>query len=215
MVRAMMGIVFMLAISMIGAVAHAMPPQNHSLSDIKYADIADRTSAEFKSDWKLLRSRDEERHRKVLDILREGDVRTNEDFEAAALVLQHGNSVDDFRLAFALATIAWTIDPTDFDAKRLSAKAWDRMLMRSGKPQWYGTQYVRSQETGLWQLYEVDAEAVSDKERSDMGVPALVEAKSRVEQLNAEVDPSVGWGGADSNSDRPMLRARGASWEQH
>jgi len=58
--------------------------------------------------------------------------------------------------------------------------AWDRLLLQKGKPQWYGTQYGPSKETGKVQLLPVDETAVTDEERRSLGLPTLAEARATV-----------------------------------
>ncbi len=55
-------------------------------------------------------------------------------------------------------------------ARWLAAAAHDRWLMRQGKPQKYGTQYVT--EGDRWRLWEVDP-ATTDQERKEWSVPPL------------------------------------------
>ena len=68
------------------------------------------------------------------------------------------------------------------------AAAWDRYQMRLGKPQWYGTQFVRDDMDmdSPWRLYEVDTTAVTDADRRRLNVPPLADARARVETMNAQ-----------------------------
>lgn len=185
MSKSTVALVLMLALA-----AHAAPPpSNAALAAIQRTDVGDRSNGAVRKDWKLLNAHDEQRRDQVLAILRDGGVRTSADFAAAALVFQHANSADDFRLAYSLATVAAAIDPGNEAAKLLSAQAWDRMLMRSGKPQWYGTQFVRSRETGRWQLYDIDESAATDEQRAALNVPPLAQAKERANRMNATGQP--------------------------
>jgi len=46
----------------------------------------------------------------------------------------------------------------------------DRVLMRQGKPQRYGSQFVPDKETGTWVLYEVEDPPNLDKRRASVGL---------------------------------------------
>jgi hypothetical protein len=43
----------------------------------------------------------------------------------------------------------------------------------------YGTQFVKSRDTGEWTLYTIDETAASDADRTALGVPPLAEARLR------------------------------------
>ncbi|MEO8316406.1 MAG: hypothetical protein ABI645_16630, partial [Pseudomonadota bacterium] len=96
----------------------------------------------------------------------------------AALVMQHGDTVEEIRLAHSFASIASAIDPLDRSARWLKAASWDRMLLRQKKPQWYGTQYVQDS-TGKVVLDKIDESAVTDADRTEMAVPTLADARKR------------------------------------
>jgi hypothetical protein len=97
--------------------------------------------------------------------------------------MQHGDTVEEIRMAHALATIAASLDPLDRSARWLKAASWDRLLLRQKKPQWYGTQYVR-EANGKWALNQIDESAVTDADRIQLATPTLAEAKKRVEVMN-------------------------------
>jgi hypothetical protein len=161
-------------------------PDNTELAEIREADQADRTAG-ANVDWSKVGPRDEARLARVRELLAAGGVRTARDYFNAALVAQHGKTVDDIRLALSLATISASIDPNVTSAKWLSAAAWDRIMMRRKLPQWYGTQFSRSKEAGAkWELYKIDETIVSDEERKQLGVPTLEEARARARKMNGE-----------------------------
>jgi len=156
---------------------------NAELTELKKQDQAARSGGVNGIDWKVVSSQDAERRKRVADILRAGGVRTSADYFNAALIYQHGQTVDDIRLAYSLANVAATLDPNNKMARWLTAAAWDRMMMRLGKPQWYGTQFNKPQDSETWQLYMIDETAVSDEDRKALGVPALEEAKARAANI--------------------------------
>ena len=94
--------------------AHAEPPQpNEALRKIVAADQADRSESfsSFVANEQAIASRDAERRRSVMEILARGEIRAAEDFFNAALVFQHGPTVEDIRLGYALITIAAAMLP--------------------------------------------------------------------------------------------------------
>ena len=133
-------------------------------------------------DWAKVTAEDAVRRNQVLELIKQGSVRSAEDYCRAALIFQHGDTVDEIRLAYSLATTSRALDPTEKRCKWLSAAAWDRILLRLNKPQWYGTQFTRSQ-AGKWELYPVDETAVTDGERAELGVPPLAESRARAQSL--------------------------------
>jgi len=73
-------------------------------------------------------------------------------------------------------------------ARWLAAAAYDRWLMRQGKPQKYGTQYVPDGER--WRLWEDDP-ATTDEERKEWCVPPLAEAIRRAEEMTRTRPPQI------------------------
>jgi hypothetical protein len=132
----------------------------------------------------VVSKRDAARRNEVLHLLMAGDIRTADDFFNAALIFQHGDSLPDTQLALALVTTAARMDASNHDAEALMAQAWDRIMVKSGKPQWYGTQFVRSKTTGKWMLYPTDPSAVTDAQRQAMGLPTLAEETAHLAALN-------------------------------
>src|SRR5690606_7159259 len=81
------------------------------------------------------------------------------------IVFQHGDSDEDYRMALAMAQVAVALDPENRPALWLTAAVWDRLLMKRGLPQWYGTQYHQASPGGPVELYPVDEAVVGDEER--------------------------------------------------
>ena len=159
---------------------------NEELTKMFESDQADREPGPDGIDFNVVGERDADRRIKTLEILRKGEARTSEDFRHAAYIFQHGQTIDDFRLAFSLAWLAASIDPENQDAKWLTAAAWDRLLMNQGQPQWYGTQFQRKHGESEWILYDIQEDAVSDGERQEFNVPTLEETNEQLRKLNAQ-----------------------------
>jgi hypothetical protein len=175
------GTYFLIALLM--APATSVGADNERLRAIVQADQAERENEWKPEDFQSILQRDAERRAEVQSELSSGRVLTSSDYFNAALVMQHGQGLEDIRMAHALATISASLDPSNRSAKWLKAASWDRMMSTQKKPQWYGTQYVRDG-AGKWALYAVDETAVTDEDRTALGAPSLAEAKKRVEIMN-------------------------------
>ena len=156
---------------------------NPELRTLKEADQSDRSDRKVRENGNELRRRDAERRERVLEILRASELSTAWDYFNAALILQHGDSVEDIRLAHSLSTVAATVDPGHPRAKWLMAASWDRLMLRLKQPQWYGTQSMKDA-SGQFVLYMVHPDAVSDVDRQALGVPTLAEAQASLDLRN-------------------------------
>jgi hypothetical protein len=155
---------------------------NARLGEIFAADQAARDGGDV--DWDVVAERDRAHRVEVLEMLRRGELRTAKDYFHAAMVFQHGATADDYRLAFGLAQLSATLDPDLAPAKWLTAASWDRILMSKKRPQWYGTQYHQPKPGARLALYEVDESAVTDEERTRLGVPPLAKAKAFADEID-------------------------------
>lgn len=154
--------------------------QNKELATIYEADQAARAKpAEI--DWAILLPQDRQRRERVMEILRAGSVHAAIDYHHAAMVFQHGENLDDIRLAHALSTIAMSLDPEDKGYRWLTAASWDRIMAMQLQPQWYGTQF-HSDDNGMF-LYPVANGAVSDDDRRAMQVPTLAETGTQLPEI--------------------------------
>lgn len=169
------------------ATTQAALASNEALSRLQAADQADRTPGPNGIDWSKISARDQARRKAVLKWLASGAIRTADDYFNAAVIMQHGDSVQDATMALAFATLAARLDPGRKEARQMTAMSWDRLLEDKGQPQWYGTQFVRSARTGAWVLYPVQAQVVSEQERLALGLPSLAEDKAHLAAINAKV----------------------------
>lgn len=169
-----------------GHVAHAAQSDsvanNAELSRIYKDDQGDRQVDPNQIQWTNVGPRDANRREQVRKILDNGGAKTSEDFLHAAMVFQHGTTVEHFRAAHKLALRAAELDSKNMRARWLVAASKDRELMDLGKPQLYGTQF-RKPNGGAWELYEVDS-SVTDGERAKWAVPPLAEARKRAAEMN-------------------------------
>ena len=153
---------------------------NEELRALFEADQADRHG--MNDD---LARRDLERRARLDELLAAGAVRSAEDHFHAAMLLQHGYALDDYRRAHELALRAHELGH-GMSARWLAAAALDRWLMHQGKPQKYGTQYRG--EGGRFRLWDVDS-ATTDEERAAWGVPPLAQALAQAEEMAARFPP--------------------------
>jgi hypothetical protein len=165
------------------AAAARKGPLNPDLERLYQQDQADRAGDLDKADWNGIAQRDEERRKKVLEIVEKGGAREAGDYVHAAMVFQHGTRPEDYDRANQWAAKAVELDPGYPGARWLAAATKDRYLMWSGKPQLYGTQFKRDKD-GPWYLWQVDP-SITDEERAKWDVPPLARSKARAEALNA------------------------------
>jgi hypothetical protein len=126
-------------------------------------------------------TRDADRKKRVLEIVEQGALKESADYFHAAMVLQHGDSPEDYKRAHELCLKAVDLDSGNEDARWLAAASLDRYLMSQGKPQLYGTQTRKVD--GKWVLWNVDP-SITDEERAKWKVPPLAEARQRAEKMN-------------------------------
>jgi hypothetical protein len=165
----------------VGAVPRA---DNSELATLYAADQSDRRNAKTIADFDSMSVRDSVRRVRVRALLGELREPTANDLYHAAMVFQHGDDTTSYRRAYELSKRAAEVDTGHQKARWLSAASWDRYLMRQQKPQWYGTQFVRSNHDGPWILYPVDTTKVTDAERVRMGVGTLAEQRAKAAELN-------------------------------
>lgn len=147
-----------------------------------FGDRADRSAAI--EDAEALRRRDEMRRNVVLIALSRRLVRTADDYLHAALVMQHGDTPEDFALARDLARKAVELRPWLAEARYLYAAATDRHLHAMGKPQIFGTQYQHV--NGRWTLEPFAPTAITDAERTRWRAHSVEERLRFIERLNEQ-----------------------------
>jgi hypothetical protein len=155
---------------------------NRTLRELYTEDQDDRKAASGEIDWSKVAPRDDARRAAVSRLLKKKQLKSSDDYLHAAMIFQHGPSVEDARTAHELSLRAVELDKDNREARWLAAAAKDRELMRLGKPQLYGTQFHKAG-GGQWELYPVDP-TVTDEERARWDVPPLAEARARAVALN-------------------------------
>lgn len=156
---------------------------NARLKELFLADQAARQAEPDAGDVLVATPQDLERQKAVLEQIAAGALTTSADYFHAAVVFQHGVTAENIALAYSLATIAARLQPSHPYARFLTAAAWDRLMKRMGKAQWYGTQYQKGP-GGKYELYRVEESAVSDQDRERLGVPSLAASRERIRKMN-------------------------------
>lgn len=124
------------------------------------------------------RDRGRKRRSRVLEFYNQGLVLSADDHYFAAIVMLYGEDVSHYELSRTFARRA--VDLGSTRAWSIIAAAWDRSLIQRGRPQRFGTQFVR--ERGVWSLGRVEPN-VADAERAMYGVPPLWVQEQAVARL--------------------------------
>lgn len=129
--------------------------------------------------------RNAKRYADVRGRIARGEVVTGEDHLYAAGILSTSDSVDDLEAAQGLAKRA--VELGEERGRVFVAETTDKLLVRQGRPQRFGTQIFLDVGTGKWALYPCDS-SVTDETREYMGLPTLMEMRQRIAQLNSQRD---------------------------
>lgn len=162
-------------------------------SDLK--EIADEDQADRKNFFQMsaddlsdLSARDANRREKVLELYRMGCINSAEDYKAAALVYQHGETTEDF-----LRSYNWSkkgIALGDSSQKSMMAASLDRYLVKSGIKQLFGTQATKASGSACWCL-EPFEEKFTDTKRLEYTGKRIKDQHFWVNQLNAGKDCKI------------------------
>lgn len=151
---------------------------NPRIAELLEQDQADRKGFPNTAlSWKEINVRDEARRSEILSMLKKGEVRTAQDLFFSAVIFHHGQTDDHYRLAASLAWIAATIAPENKDYLWQTASTWDRLMVKRGKPQWYGIQPRITEDGKIDGRYPIDEDAVTDEERARFQVKPLAEIR--------------------------------------
>ena len=118
---------------------------------------------------------------KVAQLIQEGKVETAADHFNAALVLVQCTRENDLLVAHEQALAAAELG--EKRGFRVAAEAIDKLMVKRGMLQRYGTQFVWEPVLRAWRLYPLDPRT-TDAERMAMGVPALEGLKRQEAELN-------------------------------
>lgn len=172
-------LVILLFIPLLCLAQKAKVSDNEKLMQMYKEDQTDRQTPNI--DWRVIMKRDSTRLSRAYQMLDQGMVKTGKDHYNAAMLFQHGR--DTMASAMAVKMMRKAISLDSSINNWLLAAAIDRDLMRRGKPQIYGTQYVRMQGEP-WKRYRIDSTAVTDEERKAYRVETLAEQREKLKRLN-------------------------------
>lgn len=153
-------------------------------TDVEITKICDEDQAARQRDWAKLTAvemnaigqEDHKRLLRIVSLLKQGRVRTAEDFDHASLVMQHGTVWADYVMAHELSICSLLLGRKE--AAWLAAATYDRMLLSSGLAQRFGTQ--AGSINGLpFKMSRIDTAAINDFERKALHAPSLKEASDR------------------------------------
>jgi hypothetical protein len=163
-----------------------MPPEtdNLKLQELYETDQSDRQRVYSKAgDVELLRNRDEDRRRAVVEMMARGEVNTPNDLYHAAVIFLHGVTPKDFLTAHRLAVMASIKNHAP--SRWLSCASLDRFLMAAGLAQTYGTQFEHNPDDNKYQLrLPIDDSTLLSFEKKFFNVPPIAE---RLAQLNGKI----------------------------
>ncbi len=188
---------YWLVVAFFVCVVPASSAQNAELKTLRQEDQASR-GVPAEGIGKITRS-DNDRIKRVLELLAQGAAQTPEDKFNAALVLQHtpatfcgkrliGRSPDNYLLAHFLARQSFEAGYAD--AGMLVAQTIDRYLAFTEGRQKYGTNFFPNQKTGKEELAPIDRN-VPDSERARYGVPPLAELLKQFPEQSAPKKPDA------------------------
>jgi hypothetical protein len=133
------------------------------------------------SDALALAQRSMIRADKVLKLIQENKVETAADHYHAALVLAQCTRENDLATAHEQGLAAAQMG--EKRGFRVAAEAIDKLMVKRGMLQRYGTQFVWEPVLHSWRLYPLDPRT-TDAERTAMGVPTLEGLKRQEAELN-------------------------------
>ena len=120
------------------------------------------------------------RREEVLTYLQAGQITRATDLHYAALIFQHGDCPEHYQLAADLTLRAYELG--NENSAWLHTAATDRYLLKIGKVQRFGTQYVTNLR-GKFVMCPVDS-ATTDDERAEWGLPTLEKLKARTTEFD-------------------------------
>lgn len=164
------------------------PAKNHHSAELKRIydqDQTDRMALDGTNDaeqWIKIRANDKTHYQRILELLKQDQLRTGKDYYYAAMIMQHGHSAEDYMLAHILAMAA--AQKGVKDARWLSAASFDRLMISANLPQVFATQYY-SQNQGPYSVQQpLKAALIPDSMRKTFNVPTLKENEKRLEEMN-------------------------------
>ena len=154
---------------------------NKDLGKLLKEDQADRIAGGVNGDFSAFKKKDANRKKIVKQMLSNGVVVTGKDLYAAAMIFHHGQSLSDYKTAIKLSE--QSIEKGYQKAPWLYAAATDRLLLKQGKKQKFGTQFFKKSPKSKWELSPIE-KMTTDEERARFSVPPLAKLKEQINTMN-------------------------------
>lgn len=154
-----------------------------TLAELYDEDQSDRSNPALLRDFGLISKRDAERRKIAKEIISKRKQLSGQEYYFLAMLYQHGPALSHARFAIRYARHGVALG--NEDSKWLYAAAIDRFNVKQGKPQKYGTQFIKKNARSKWKLCPVDS-SVTDLERAKWNVPPLAAAKAKVKHMNEQ-----------------------------
>ena len=171
-----------------------MNDEVYALFQEDQGDRQDASSRWHDREWnQRLKVRDRVRRRRLEELRAAGALQIGPDYYHAAMILMHGNGLEDYWQAHE-----WSMKAVELgceEARWLAAASYDRWLMSQGKPQKYGTAFlpVYLPPGAQWVVWDVDP-LTTDAERAQWNVPTLAEQQQRAEEMTKHSPPMAPFG---------------------
>lgn len=164
--------------------------RSSELKDLARKDQEDRVNWQNLSVKEMMEvaQRDLVRRKRVGEIFGEGCFQNADNFMSAALIYQHGNSIDHFYQAFIWSRRAFELG--DINGKSLSALAIDRYLIHKGKKQLFGSQYSMQFPNRCLCMQPVEV-SFPDKLRKDYSGRSLEDSYKMMASVNEPGCPNT------------------------
>ena len=102
------------------------------------------------------------------------------------MIMHHGNSVEDYKHAEILIQKAMVSKHVHQMAPWLSAAIKDRLLLKLGKPQWYGTQNMTVIKGKIAiDPKIIDTTAVTPERRKELNAPTIETLREYLKNFNS------------------------------
>lgn len=157
---------------------------NTKLLQIFKEDQKDRRDPSITCNVKLFIARDKIRKTLVEKLVNDNKICSPKDHYMAAMIFHHGSTINDSKRAVKLAKKS--ADMGYRKGLSFYATSIDRLLIRQGKKQKFGTQYTKKSAKSAWKLLPFN-EKTSDDERLQFDLPSLSEMKKNISELNKKI----------------------------
>jgi len=134
----------------------------------------------------VLKQRDETRLTQVEKEIELDRLHTIQDYRNAGLIFHHSRIKNEYCRSMAVKFLRKSAELDGYESlgiKWLLAATIDRQLQEQKKAQIYGTQYIQN-ESGKYELYDLDPNQISDEERKLYAVPIVEAQADEVAKMN-------------------------------